>query len=358
MQQSTPNYSVPSGPSAEQLAIANMGQFAGQPNSLSAILANLSALTQPTMAPSSPAVNVLIGMPSNATTATARGTVPASGGTGPAGSSATPGSASSLLSDAQSASKLYNALTGSGAMGIPSVLSGPQQAALQSAFTGAPVAGSLADAMGLTAGTLSPLAASALAPVGTGAITAAGDAAGAAAASELAGAGASGAAGAAAGAGAAGAGAGAAGAGSGAALGATAGALGAIGIAALPLVLGLTTPAVSVPSADFTNMLNTVSAGKKAGYVMPGQASSASPLIQSLLNNPQNFNNPGPGGAPSYSSWMNALAELQGGAYEPQWAVNALNALGFPTDAQALKGAPAAAGSSDHSLGNSRPVSK
>lgn len=78
--------------------------------------------------------------------------------------------------------------TAPGGAGLASGLTAAQQADLSSAFTGAPVAGSVADSMGLTAGSLSPLAASALAPVGTGAITAAGNAAGASAASELSGA--------------------------------------------------------------------------------------------------------------------------------------------------------------------------
>ncbi len=77
--------------------------------------------------------------------------------------------------------------TAPGGAGLASGLTAAQQADLSSAFTGAPVAGSVADSMGLTAGSLSPLAASALAPVGTGAITAAGNAAGASAASELSG---------------------------------------------------------------------------------------------------------------------------------------------------------------------------
>ena len=100
----------------------------------------------------------------------------------------------------------------------------------------------------------------------------------------------------------------------------------------------MTTPAVSVPNSAFVNMLNTVRGGKNAGYVLPGQASTASSAIQNLLNNPQNFNNPGPGGAPSYSSWLNALGELQGGAYEPQWSVNELNSLGYQTATQGTRG--------------------
>jgi len=75
--------------------------------------------------------------------------------------------------------------TSIGGAGLPTGLTAAQQSGLLSSFSAPAVTGSLADSMGLTAGSLAPLSASALAPVGTGAITAAGNAAGASAASEL-----------------------------------------------------------------------------------------------------------------------------------------------------------------------------
>lgn len=144
---------------------------------------------------------------------------------------------------------------------------------------------------------------------------------------------------------------------SGAALGAGAGAASALGLAALPLLAGLMTNAVDLPNSYFTNMLSTVQAGKNAGYVMPGQAAQASPAIQELLNNPQNFNNPGPNGAPSYADWMNSLMELQGGSGQTNegWVQQALNQMGYQELSQ-MSFAPAGGPNPKFGGGEGTPV--
>ena len=257
-QSPTPNSYVQSAPSGFQLGQQQMAQFADQPNSLAAILSGINALTTPTKSPDSPSLSLVLNGVAPATH-TGAGAFP-TGGAGGAASGAPPSTASTLAQYAglgktlgglgKTLGSLSNILGGAsvptgmagtalGGAGLPSGLTAAQQANLTSAFTGAPVAGSLADAMGLTAGSLSPLAASALAPVGTGAITAAGNAAGASAASELASALGT------APATAAPAAAAAAPAASASGLGATAGALGAAGLVLAPMLAGILTPAVT-----------------------------------------------------------------------------------------------------------------
>ena len=180
-----PQSYVPAGPTGAEIGRQLMAQFAQNPNSLAAILSGINQITRPTMglpqAQSSLIAAVLMNTPATNATgsapqvtgaprqAAAAPIVPGAGT--PAGSSASPGlSPSSVGSLLKDAGKLYQTLSAPGAMGVPSVLSGPLQSALQSAFTSPAVANSVADAMGLTAGPLAPLAASQLAPVGTGAV--------------------------------------------------------------------------------------------------------------------------------------------------------------------------------------------
>ena len=155
---SQPNAQQPTAPSAEQMAIAQMAQFAQQPNSLAGILSNLNAITAPTMSPYGGGGTSVVVMPqAQNTTAAARGTVPSI------------------------------SLGGSGASSSPtSSLSASQISSLGKTLSGLLGGKSLASDMGLTAGSLgAPLTASQLSPVGTGAVTSAANQAGASAQSEL-----------------------------------------------------------------------------------------------------------------------------------------------------------------------------
>ncbi|MDA8350495.1 MAG: hypothetical protein M0038_17140 [Pseudomonadota bacterium] len=241
MQQSTPNYSVPSAPSAEQLAIANMAQFAGQPNSLASILANINGLTTPTKSPQSPSINVLLGMPPSVTTDAARGTVPTAGGAAAGAAAQNPlstieqyaGAAKTLANAVQNftgtalsalGKQAYNTLSNALAPGAAATLaSTPTMAPISTSAVGN--AANLADASAAqelaaagygaggaaSAAGITPLLASQLTPISTNAVTAAANEAGSSAAQELAAAG-------------YGSGANAAGAGAGAAAGAGGGA--------------------------------------------------------------------------------------------------------------------------------------
>ena len=153
-----PQQPQPSAPSAEQMAIAQMGQFAQQPNSLAGILSQLNAITAPTMSPyGGGGTSVLVMPQTQNTTAAARGTVP-SVGLGGSGASSSPGAS---LSSSQIASL---GKTLSGLLGSPS----------------------LASDLGLTGASLgAPLTASQLSPISTNAVTATGNQAGASAQSEL-----------------------------------------------------------------------------------------------------------------------------------------------------------------------------
>lgn len=155
---SQPQRQAPSGPSAEQLGIQQMANFAQPQNSLAGILSNLNAITAPTMSPYGGGGTSVVVMPqAQNTTAAARGTVPSI------------------------------SLGGSGASSSPtSSLSASQISSLGKTLSGLLGGKSLASDMGLTAGSLgAPLTASQLSPVGTGAVTSAANQAGASAQSEL-----------------------------------------------------------------------------------------------------------------------------------------------------------------------------
>ncbi len=155
---SQPQRQAPSGPSAEQLGIQQMANFAQPQNSLAGILSNLNAITAPTMSPYGGGGTSVVVMPqAQNTTAAARGTVPSI------------------------------SLGGSGASSTPtSSLSASQISSLGKTLSGLLGGKSLASDMGLTAGSLGPpLTASQLSPVGTGAVTSAANQAGASAQSEL-----------------------------------------------------------------------------------------------------------------------------------------------------------------------------
>ena len=164
---SQPNAQQPTAPSAEQMAIAQMAQFAQQPNSLAGILSNLNALTGSRMNPNGPsATNVLLSMPQAQQTSAA-----AHGGSGlTLGAGSGTGSGTGLSS--QRLSSVGSSL-GKGAQSLYDLLAGK----------------SIASQLGLTAANSALPALSAaqlMDPVGTGAISAAGNAAGSSAASELA----------------------------------------------------------------------------------------------------------------------------------------------------------------------------
>lgn len=189
------------GPSAEQMAIAQMGQFAQQPNSLAGILSQLNAITSPSMSPYGGGGTSVLVMPQTQPTTSRSGGAQGAAQAGANGAGAASQASQSLGSLGKSAQTLYNLLKGSsaaptsmadtalGGAGLPSGLTAPEQASLSSAFTAAPVAGSVADAMGLTAGSLAPLLASQMAPVTTGlasSLAGIGSQAGSQAAAELA----------------------------------------------------------------------------------------------------------------------------------------------------------------------------
>lgn len=253
----------------------------------------------------------------------------------------------SLLKDG--ASGIESLLGGSPA--VPSVLTDPEQAALSSAFNAAPVAGSVADAMGLTAGSLAPLTASALAPVGTGAITAAGNAAGASAASELASAlgsqAAPGAAAPAAAAAAPAASSAATGAGSTAlgALAADAGALGLIGYAGYNAMTMPTNNGWSV--GDIAQLGKNVQNATNAGAISPGTAGLTAPA-GSL--NPIDPNGTVNGGLISALQSLNQL-ELGDFGGANGYAGSLLNGSGYQTLTQAMQGKRWAGGGTPLSSG-------
>ena len=299
-----PQSYVPAGPTGAEIGRQLMAQFAQRPNSLAAILSGINQITRPTMglpqAQSSPVAAVLMNTPA----ANAAGNAPqvsggpshapaasmVAGAGAPAGSSASPGlSASSVGSLLSDAGKLYQTLAGSvptgmagtalGGAGLPTGLTAAQQADLSAAFTGAPVTGSLASAMGLTAGSLAPLAASDLAPIGTGAVDAAANAAGADAASELS------AAGYGSGVGAGTAGASDAGAATSGALGAGAGAAAALGATAIPLALAAFVPYnAGFSRSQVQGLLNHIQAATKANG---GLLNAGSGISNGQVSNPQ-----------------------------------------------------------------------
>lgn len=224
--------------------------------------------------------------------------------------------------------------TAPGGAGLASGLTAAQQADLSSAFTGAPVAGSLADSMGLTAGSLSPLAASALAPVGTGAITAAGNAAGASAASELASA--LGTAPAAAPAAAAPAAAAPAASGAGSAslgaLAADAGVLAAMGYAAHGAMTMPTNNGWSI--GDISQLGKNVANATNAGTISPGTAGLTAPAGSLNAMNPNGTVNTGLIGS------LQSLNQLELGNFggASGYAQGLLNDAGYQSINQAMKG--------------------
>ena len=99
---------------------------------------------------------------------------------------------------------------------------------------------------------------------------------------------------------------------------ASGGALGgaaALGVLAIPLIAGMATNSVS--GIDFNGLLNEVKQGNSQGF---------GPKSDGLL----------PNGSidPNWVKYNNALAELQGGAYESPWVAQALNNLGYLTYGQ------------------------
>jgi len=213
---SQPQPAQPTGPSGEQLGIAQMGQFAQQPNSLAGILSNLNALTGSTMSPYGPASTNVVVMPqAQQTTAAAHGGSGITLGSGSGAGSSGTGLSSSQLTKVgtalgKGAQSLYNLLSGSSpidsALGLtaamklaPPSMSPVGTGAVSSAANqaGASAAQELNNALsgsspidsalGLTSATqLAPLTASQMLPVGTGAISSAANAAASSAASELA----------------------------------------------------------------------------------------------------------------------------------------------------------------------------
>ncbi len=341
------------GPSAEQMAIAQMGQFAQQPDSLAGILSQLNAITSPSMSPYGGGGTSVLVMPQTQPTTSRSGGAQGAAQAGANGAGAASQASQSLGSLGKSAQTLYNLLKGSSAVptsmadtalggaGLPSGLTAAEQASLSSAFTGAPVAGSVADAMGLTAGSLAPLSASALAPVGTGAVTAAGNAAGASAASELASALGTQAPTTAAAPAASGAGAGAAGLG---ALAADAGALGAIGYAGYNAMTMPQNNGWSI--GDIAQLGKNVQNATNAGTISPGTAGLTAPAGSLNPINPNGSVNTG------LMSALQSLNQLSLGSFGGAngYAQQLLNGAGYQTIGQAdpsgafSGGTPAASG--------------
>ena len=337
-----PQQSQSSGPSAEQMAISQMGQFAQQPNSLAGILSNLNALTAPTMNPNGPgSTNVLVSMPqAQQTSAAAHG-----GGTGPTGSS---GGTSNPLNgvSSQQISQLGKTLssllgtpsvptgmagTALGGAGLPSGLTAAQQANLSSAFSAPAVSGSLADAIGLTAGSLAPLTAAELAPVGTGAVTAAGNMAAASAASELSGAlGTPAAASAPAAAASAPAASSAGGMGAGA-LAADAGALSALGWMGYNATHGPANNGWSMQAMQ--NLTNNVRANTASGLISPSVNGLTAPAGVNYMNPNGTVNT-------NLTSAVQGLQQMQLGDFGPMTNTmqNQLNSMGYQGIKQAASG--------------------
>ncbi len=336
------------GPSAEQMAIAQMGQFAQQPNSLAGILSSLNALTAPTMNPNAPAsTNVLVSMPQAQQTSAAAHV----GGSLPVGAGGSSGSGSNPLSgvSSQQISQLGKTLssllspasvptgmagTALGGAGLPSGLTAAQQANLSSAFSAPAVSGSVADAIGLTPGALAPLTAAELAPVGTGAVTAAGNAAGASAASELSGALGTSAAPAAAGAPAAAASAPAAssagGMGAGA-LAADAGALSALGWMGYNATHGPANNGWSMQAMQ--NLTNNVRANTASGLISPAVNGLTAPAGVNYMNPNGTVNT-------NLTSAVQGLQQMQLGDFGPMTPTmqGQLNNIGYQGIQQAAAG--------------------
>ena len=352
-----PQQSQSSGPSAEQMAISQMGQFAQQPNSLAGILSQLNAITAPTMSPyGGGGTNVVVMPQTQLTTSRSGGAQGAAqagaNGAGAASQASTPLSSSQLSS---LGSKLADLLKGGGSVptgmagtalggaGLPSGLTAAQQANLASAFTAPAVSGSLADAMGLTAGSLAPLTAAELAPVGTGAITAAGNAVGASAASELSSAlGAQAAPAAAAPAASSASAAGGMGAG---ALAADAGALGALGWMGYNATHGPANNGWSLGA--MTQLLNSTRQATNSGLIGPAQG------ITGTAGSINAFNPNGTINQPLMSAVQN-LQQLQLGDFGPatqSYIKPALNAMGYQNIQQAAAGKQLSGGSPASSSG-------
>ena len=354
-----PQQSRSSGPSAEQMAISQMGQFAQQPNSLAGILSQLNAITAPTMSPyGGGGTNVLVMPQTQQTTSRSGGAQGAAqagaNGAGAASQASTPLSSSQLSS---LGSKLADLLKGSssvptgmagtalGGAGLPSGLTAAQQANLTSAFTAPAVSGSLADAMGLTAGSLAPLTAAELAPVGTGAVTAAGNAAGASAASELSSAlGAQAAPAATAAAPAASSASAAGGMGAGA-LAADAGALGALGWMGYNATHGPANNGWSLSSMH--NLLNSTQQATQSGLINPSDGITGAAGSLNLFNPNGSINQP-------LASAVQNLQQLQLGDFGPatqSYVAPALNAMGYQNIQQAAAGKQLSGGSPASSSG-------
>ncbi len=360
-----PQQSRSSGPSAEQMAISQMGQFAQQPNSLAGILSQLNAITAPSMSPyGGGGTNVLVMPQTQLTTSRSGGAQGAAqagaNGAGAASQASTPLSSSQLSS---LGSKLADLLKGGGSVptgmagtalggaGLPSGLSSAGQQALSSAFTAPAVSGSLADVMGQTAGSLAPLAASQMAPVTTGlasSLAGIGSQAGSQAASEIAsalGTQAAPAAAAPAAAAPAASGASAAGGLGAGALLADAGALGALGWMGYGATHGPANNGWSL--SGMHDLLNSVNQATKSGLINPSDGVTGSAGSLNLFNPNGSLNQP-------LASAVQNLYQAQMGDFGPatqSYIKPALNAMGYQNIQQAAAGKQLSGGSPASSSG-------
>ena len=351
-----PQLSRQYGPSAEQMAISQMGQFAQQPNSLAGILSQLNAITAPSMSPyGGGGTNVLVMPQTQLTTSRSGGAQGAlqagANGAGAASQASTPLSSSQLTSLGSTLGKSLSDILGGGsslplgmagtapgAAGLPSGLSSAGQQALSSAFTAPAVSGSLADVMGQTAGSLAPLAASQMAPVTTGlasSLAGIGSQAGSQAASEIAsalGTQAAPAAAAPAAAAPAASGASAAGGMGAGALLADAGALGALGWMGYGATHGPANNGWSL--SGMHDLLNSVNQATKSGLINPSDGVTGSAGSLNLFNPNGSLNQP-------LASAVQNLYQAQMGDFGPatqSYIKPALNAMGYQNIQQAAAG--------------------